>query len=90
MQSGSHNAVRYCIAYRGDPKALASDLYGTHIEEIQKLLVLTCTGLIYAKWLPKELLSTNLPGNVEGGTDGSPRMGALHTSVHTFNISLWC
>ena len=40
-----------------------------HIEEMQELLLLTCTGLIYAKWLPKELLSTSLPGNMEG-----PRM----------------
>ena len=37
-----------------------------HLEQIQELLVLTCTGLIYAKWLPKELLCSRLPGNIEG------------------------
>ena len=42
-----------------------------HIEQTQEFLVLTCKGLIYAKWLAKELLSTNLQGNIERGTDAS-------------------
>ena len=58
-----------------------------HVEQIQEVLVLTCTGLIHAKWLPKEFLSTSLPRNVDGDPDGSPDLGALHTTVHTFNIS---
>ena len=40
-------------------------------------------GLIRAKWLPNELLSTSLTGNIEGGTDGSPRNGCFaHISAH--------
>ena len=54
-----------------------------HTERTQELLVLTCTGLIYAKWLPTQLLSTSLKGNIEGGTDGSPRNGCIaHVSPH--------
>ena len=46
-------------------------------------LVSTCTGLIYAKWLRKELMSTNIPGNIKGGTDGSPRNGCIaHITAH--------
>ena len=37
------------------------------MEQIQELLVLKCTGLIHAKWLPKDVPSTSLPGNIQGG-----------------------
>ena len=66
-------------------------LLGTakHMEQIQEVLGLTCRGLIHAKWLPKELSSTSLPGNIEGGTHGSPRNGCIaHISAHLQHFSL--
>ena len=67
MPLGSDNVVGYCVAYRANPRALG----------------LTCTGLIYAKWLPKKLPSTRLLGNIERATDGSPRNGCIaHISAH--------
>ena len=51
---------------------------------------MTCLGLVYAKWLLKELLSTGIPGNIKGGTDGSAANGCIaYITAHLHHFPMF-